>query len=75
MYIHLWQNSRGIPKKWLYIFFFLENIDGSDKTIHKAFRIHKTLETKLIREIFLFFMYQNYTLALNLKNAQNIKTI
>ena len=39
----------------------------SDKTIHKAFRIHKTLKTKPIRD-FLFFspstyMYQNDTLV------------
>ena len=35
-----------------------------DKTIHKAFRIHNTLFTKLIRGIFIFIIYQNYTLAL-----------
>ena len=38
----------------------------SDKTIHKAFKIHKTLYTKTIREFFIsiFTIYQNFTLTL-----------
>ena len=35
----------------------------SDKKIHRAFRTH-TILTKQIREIFIFTIYQNYTLAL-----------
>ena len=36
----------------------------SDKMIHRAFRTRTTLSTKPIREIFIFTIYQNYTLAL-----------
>ena len=37
----------------------------SDKTIHKAFRIHKTLKTQPTRDFFSFtiYMYQNDTLV------------
>ena len=39
----------------------------SDKTIHKAFRIDETLQTKPIRIFFFIFtIYQNYTLAIKL---------
>ena len=40
------------------------NIDGFRQTIHKAFRIHKTLWTKPIRDIFIFTIYQKYNLYL-----------
>ena len=33
-----------------------QNVDGFRQTAHKAFRIHKTLKTKPIREI-LYFHY------------------
>ena len=38
----------------------------SDKTIFKAFRIHKTLyKQNLFETFFIFTIYQNYTLALS----------
>ena len=37
---------------------------ASDKTIHKAFRIHKTLYKQNLLAEFIFTKYQNYTLAL-----------
>ena len=40
----------------------------SDKTIHKAFRIHKTLTPKPIRAYIFLIIYQNYTLALRVSN-------
>ena len=39
----------------------------SDKTIHKSYRTHTTLLIKPIREIFIFTICQNYTLALMFK--------
>ena len=37
----------------------------SDKTIHKAFRIHKLYKQNPLEIFFFFFtMYQNYTMAL-----------
>ena len=35
----------------------------SDKTIHNAVRIQKLYQTKSIRDILIFTLYQNYTLA------------
>ena len=39
----------------------------SDKTIHKAFRIHKLYKQNPLEICFvlIFTMYQNYTMALN----------
>ena len=56
----------GIPKS-LILCNFLQMV--SDKIIHKAFRTHTTLWTKPIREFFIFTIYQNYTLALNLTDT------
>ena len=40
---------------------FLKILMVSDKTIHEAFRIHKTLQTKPISDFLFFTSYQNYT--------------
>ena len=46
----------------------------SDKTIHNAFRIHKTLPKQTPLEIFyfIFIIYPNYTLALTTKHGEHI---
>ena len=43
MYINLRSNFRGHPEMLVFFLQFTQNIDVSDKSIHKAFRIHKTL--------------------------------
>ena len=67
MYINLWWNFRGHPK-FFFFFNFLKIWMVSDKTIHRAFGIHKTLvfiKQNPLEKIFIFTIYQNYTLALN----------
>ena len=55
-------NFYGASEKFS-VFDISQNIDGliSDKTIHKAVRIHKTLSTKPIRD---FFMFTKYSLKI-----------
>ena len=43
---------------------FLQILMVWDKTMHKAFRTHKTLQTKQFFFFFTFPIYQNYTLVL-----------
>ena len=43
LYINLWQNSQGLSKNVIIFCKFLKIIIVLDKTIHKAFRIHKPL--------------------------------
>ena len=46
----------------------------SDKKIHRAFRIHTTLQTNPIREIYIIFtIYQNYTLNLKFPPQNSYK--
>ena len=63
MYLNLWQNSGGHPEMLVFCK-FLKILMVSDKTIHKAFRIHKMLLENPFREISIFTIYQNYTLDL-----------
>ena len=50
----------GIPK--MFVFWkFLKILMVSDKSIHKAFRIHKTLYNNPLKKTFIFTIYQNYT--------------
>ena len=60
VYIILWYN-------WppFFSYKFLKILMVSDKTIHKTFRIHKTLQTKNKLEKFLIFtVYQKYMFIL-----------
>ena len=50
---------------------FLEILMVSDKTVHKAFRIHKTLNKQNPLEKKKITIYQNYTLALTAKYLRN----
>ena len=46
----------GIPKMFVFLQ-ISQNIDGSDNTIHKAFRIHKTLYTNPLDNLFFSTIY------------------
>ena len=77
MYINLLQiflgGGGGMPKM-LVLCNFLKILMVSDKTLHRAYRTHKTLQTKPIREIFHF--HQNYTCTLALtKNVGKKKSL
>ena len=72
MYINLWLNGSTPPPPPpggggadFFFFFFCVQISQilmvSDKTIHEAFRIHTTLQTKPISDFLFFTSYQNYT--------------
>ena len=61
-YIH---NFRGILKMSFFPFNFLKTLMVSDKTIHKAFRIHEIPETNPFRENSNSHYVPNYALALN----------
>ena len=66
MYINLCQNYREHPENSCFCVCQFHNIlMVSDKTIHMAFIIHKTLSIKPITDFpFIFTSYQNYTLDL-----------
>ena len=60
MCINLWKHFRGHPEMLIFCN-FLKILMVSGKTIHRAFRINKQIQS----EIFFLTIYQNYTLALN----------
>ena len=61
----------GASWKWYFFCKFSLILMVSDKIIHRAFRIHKTLQTTPIRDFLLMVIYQNYTLAFNVVATDN----
>ena len=57
----------------LFPLIFLRILMVLDKTIHKAFRIHKTLQTKPIRDF--FFLHNLPKLYIGFNVEQNIYTV
>ena len=71
MYISLWENSRGHPDNVSFMQFSTK-IDGFEQKDSQGFEnSYKSYEQYPIEKIFIFTIYQNYTLALRI-NLSNL---
>ena len=71
MYISLWENSRGHPDNVSFMQFSTK-IDGFEQKDSQGFEnSYNSYEQYPLEKFFIFTIYQNYTLALSLRNAQH----
>ena len=69
MYISLWENSRGHPDNVSFMQFSTK-IDGFEQKDSQGFEnSYNSYEQYPLEKIFIFTIYQNYTLALNHKRS------
>ena len=68
MYISLWENSRGHPDNVSFMQFSTK-IDGFEQNDSQGFEnSYNSYEQYPLEKFFIFTIYQNYTLALNVLN-------
>ena len=66
MYISLWENSRGHPDNVSFMQFSTK-IDGFEQKDSQGFEnSYNSYEQYPLEKFFIFTIYQNYTLALNI---------
>ena len=67
MYISLWENSRGHPDNISFMQFSMK-IDGFEQKDSQGFEnSYNSYEQYPLENFLIFTIYQNYTLALNVK--------
>ena len=65
MYISLWENSRGHPDNVSFMQFSMK-IDGFEQKDSQGFEnSYNSYEQYALEKVFIFTIYQNYTLALS----------
>ena len=73
MYISLWENSRGHPDNVSFMQFSTK-IDGFEQKDSQGFEnSYSSYEQYPLENFFIFTIYQNYTLALNIKYLELTK--